>query len=116
MVEARGAGRINHPNGATIHDVIEDATRAFIVMEYVEGESLATRLKRGRLPIDRVIAIGRQLASALAAAHATGIIHRDLKPANVHVTADGSAKVLDFGVAMAVAQSATTASTTRRPR
>src|SRR5207247_1289755 len=86
-----------------------------IGMEYVDGDSLAARLKRGRLPIDRVITIGRQLASALAAAHATGIIHRDLKPGNVQVTADGSAKVLDFGVAMAMAQSATTASTTRRP-
>jgi TolB-like protein/Tfp pilus assembly protein PilF/predicted Ser/Thr protein kinase len=100
--EARAAARINHPNVATVHDVIEHNSRAFIVMEYVEGESLAARLRHERLPVDRTIEIGRQLASALAAAHATGVIHRDLKPANVQVLPDGSVKILDFGVATAV--------------
>ena len=99
--EARAAARITHPNVATIHDVVEHDNRAFIVMEYVEGESLAARLKRERLPIDRVVAIGRQLASALAAAHAKGVVHRDLKPGNVHFAMDGSVKVLDFGIANA---------------
>jgi predicted Ser/Thr protein kinase len=99
--EARAAARVAHPNVATIHDVVEHDNRAFIVMEYVEGESLASRMKRERLPIDRVIAIGRQLASALSAAHAKGVVHRDLKPGNVHFTIDGSVKVLDFGIANA---------------
>jgi serine/threonine protein kinase len=110
--EARAAARINHPNVATIHDVLEHEGRAFIVMEYVEGESLAARLIRERLPIERVITIGRQLAAALSAAHAKGVIHRDLKPGNVHLTPEGSAKVLDFGVAKA-ATALATASTTR---
>jgi serine/threonine protein kinase len=97
--EARAAATINHANVATIHDVIEHDDRAFIVMEYVEGESLAARLKREPLPIASAIEIGRQLASALAAAHQKGIVHRDLKPANVQVRADGTVKVLDFGIA-----------------
>src|SRR6202040_4067279 len=75
----------------------------------------AVLLKRGRLPIDRVIAIGRQLASGVAAAHVAGIVHRDLKPGNIQITPDGSVKVLDFGVAMATAMlsTASTAQTTR---
>lgn len=110
--EARAAARINHPNVATIHDVLEHEGRAFIVMEYVEGESLAARLMRERPSIERVMAIGRQLTAALAAAHAKGVVHRDLKPGNVHITPDGSVKVLDFGVAKAAAVAASTASTT----
>src|SRR3954470_1691292 len=97
--EARAAASIMHPNVATIHDVVEHQDRAFIVMEYVEGESLAATLRRGRLPMNRVISIGHQLASALAAAHACGVVHRDLKPANMHFATDGTVKVLDFGIA-----------------
>ena len=108
--EARAAARVTHPNVATIHDVVEYEDRAFIVMEYVEGESLAARLKRERLPIDRVLAIGRQLASALTAAHARGIVHRDLKPANIQITPEGSVKVLDFGIAHASQHATTIAS------
>src|SRR6185295_6979685 len=70
-------------------------------MEYVDGESLAARLKRERMPIDRVIAVGRQLAAALSAAHAKHVVHRDLKPGNVHFTTDGTVKILDFGIANA---------------
>ena len=99
--EARAAARINHVNVATIHDVIEQDARAYIVMEFVEGESLAARLRRGRLPLDEVLAIGRQLASALVAAHAEGVVHRDLKPSNIQLTAAGIVKVLDFGLAHA---------------
>src|SRR5438094_10225074 len=99
--EARAAARVTHPNVATIHDVVEHDGAAFIVMEYVEGESLSARMRRERLPIERVIDIGRQLASALGAAHARGVVHRDLKPANIHVGPDGTVKVLDFGVANA---------------
>ena len=99
--EARAAASVMHPNVATIHDVVEHENRAFIVMEYVDGESLAARLKRERMPIDRVIAVGRQLASALSAAHAKRVVHRDLKPGNVHFTTDGTVKILDFGIANA---------------
>ena len=97
--EARAAARLNHPHIATIYDVVEEGDRAYIVMEYVEGRSLAAEISRGPMPIERVIAIGRQLAGALATAHAHGVVHRDLKPANIQLTSSGSAKVLDFGVA-----------------
>jgi TolB-like protein/predicted Ser/Thr protein kinase len=97
--EARAAARLNHPNIAAVYDVIEHDHRAFIVMEYVDGENLAQRLERDRLPIEQVRRIARQIALALIAAHEQGVVHRDLKPANIHLTRDGSIKVLDFGVA-----------------
>jgi eukaryotic-like serine/threonine-protein kinase len=97
--EARAAARLNHPNIAGVYDVLEDHGRTFIVMEYVEGETLSARLARGPMSMDEVRRVGRQLASALAAAHAQGVIHRDLKPANIQVAPDGSIKILDFGVA-----------------
>ncbi len=105
--EARAAARISHPHVAAVYDVLEYDGRAFIVMEYVEGESLAVLLRRGALPIDRVVTVGCQLAAALAAAHSGGIVHRDLKPSNIQVMPDGSVKVLDFGVAVAKATAAT---------
>src|SRR6476620_8272499 len=83
--EARAAARINHPNIAVVHDVVEHDGRPFLVMEYVEGENLAQSLKRERPSVDKILAIGRQLSSALTAAHANHIIHRDLKPANVQL-------------------------------
>jgi hypothetical protein len=101
--EARAAARISHPNIAGVHDVIEHESHDIIVMEYVEGESLAERLKRARFTAPDVAAIGRQLASALAAAHAKGIVHRDLKPGNIQIALDGTVKVLDFGLASASA-------------
>jgi serine/threonine protein kinase len=100
--EARAAARINHPNIAVVHDVVDHDGRPFLVMEYVEGENLAVLLRRERPPIETVLAMGRQLASALVAAHAKGIIHRDLKPANIQVMPGGSVKILDFGVAQAM--------------
>jgi serine/threonine protein kinase len=105
--EARAAARVTHPNVAAIHDVVEHEGRAFIVMEYVKGENLGALIRRGPLPPIRVVEIARQLAAALAAAHERGIIHRDLKPANVQVATDGSVKILDFGIATAVASLAT---------
>lgn len=99
--EARAAARISHGNVAAIRDVIEHGTRSYIVMEFVEGQSLAARLRKGRVPLKEVLSIGRQLASALAAALAEGVIHRDLKPANVQITPAGVVKVLDFGLAHA---------------
>ncbi len=111
--EARAAARITHPNIAIVHDVVEHDERPFLVMEYVEGESLAALIRRERPPLERIVAFVRQLASALAAAHAKGIVHRDLKPANIQVTPDGSVKILDFGVAHAM--SAAALSTTTSP-
>ena len=105
--EARAAARINHANIATVHDVVDHDGRPFLVMEYVEGENLATMLRRERPPIGKILAMGRQLASALAAAHAKGIIHRDLKPANIQVMPDGLVKILDFGIAQAMSMLAT---------
>lgn len=102
LQEARAAARITHGNVAAIHDIIEHGSDAYIVMEFVEGESLATRLRRGPLPADEVLTIGRQLCAGLGAAHAQGVIHRDLKPANIQVSPTGSVKVLDFGVAQEI--------------
>ena len=99
--EARTLATLNHPHIAQIYGVEEsDAGRA-LVMELVEGETLAERLVRGPLPLDEAVPIARQMAEALEAAHEAGIIHRDLKPANVKLRPDGSVKVLDFGLAKA---------------
>ena len=92
--EARVIAALNHPNICTLHDVGPN----YLVMELVEGETLAARLKRGRLPMEQTIRYGAQIASALSAAHAKGIVHRDLKPGNVMITKTG-VKVLDFGLA-----------------
>jgi serine/threonine protein kinase len=108
--EARAAARVTHPNIAIVHDVVEHEDRPFLVMEYVEGESLAELIKRERPPVERILTMLRQLASALAAAHGKGIVHRDLKPANIQVMPDGSVKILDFGVAHAISAAATSAS------
>jgi serine/threonine protein kinase/tetratricopeptide (TPR) repeat protein len=97
--EARAAARLNHPNIAGVYDVLESNGRPFIVMEHVEGESLAAVLSRGRVPLERALAIGVELSRALEAAHAAGIVHRDLKPGNVMITPAGRVKVLDFGLA-----------------
>ena len=98
--EAGAAATLNHPNVAAVYDVLDSDGRAYIVMEYVAGESLADQLhRRGALSPDHVVQIGLQLCDGLAEAHRHGIIHRDLKPANVRVTPDGRAKVLDFGLA-----------------
>jgi tetratricopeptide (TPR) repeat protein/predicted Ser/Thr protein kinase len=99
--EARAAAVLNHPNVAVVHDVIEEGEDSFIVMEYVEGESLRDTLRGGALPLRRVIDIGIQLCDALEEAHRHGVIHRDLKPGNVVMTAQGRVKVLDFGLASA---------------
>jgi Tol biopolymer transport system component len=97
--EARLLAALNHPNIATLYGVEESGTMTALVMEVVDGDTLAERLARGPLPIPQVIAIARQLTDALDAAHDRGIIHRDLKPANVKITPAGIVKVLDFGLA-----------------
>lgn len=99
--EARAAGALNHPHIATIYDVGEADGVPYIAMELVEGRPLDAVLQaQGRMPFERVLALGAQLADALAWAHAQGVIHRDVKPSNILLSADGTtAKLLDFGVA-----------------
>jgi len=97
--EAQILAALNHPNIAGIHGVEELGGARLLVLEFVDGESLAQRLERGRLPIDEALAIARQIVDALEAAHERAIVHRDLKPANVMLTAEGQVKILDFGLA-----------------
>jgi Tol biopolymer transport system component len=97
--EAEALASLNHSNIASIHDVIDVGGSPVLVMELVEGETLADAIRRGPLAEDEALGIARQIADALEAAHDRGILHRDLKPANIKVTADGHVKVLDFGLA-----------------
>ena len=113
--EARVLASLNHPRIAAIYGFEQDQGRRFLVMELVPGLTLADRIKLGPLPIDEALGIARQIAEALEAAHAQGIIHRDLKPANVKVTPDGAVKVLDFGLAKAMAGDASDASLANSP-
>ena len=101
--EAKLLASLNHPNIAAIHGFEEDNGTHFLVLELVEGDTLADRLKRGAIPIEESLKLALQIAEALEAAHARGVIHRDLKPANIKVTPDGKVKVLDFGLAKAYA-------------
>ena len=96
--EARAISSLNHPHICTLFDVGKDGDSHFLVMELLEGESLADRLQKGPLPLDQVVRFGAQVADALDAAHKQGIVHRDLKPGNVTLTKTG-AKLLDFGLA-----------------
>jgi tetratricopeptide (TPR) repeat protein/tRNA A-37 threonylcarbamoyl transferase component Bud32 len=97
--EARAAAALDHPAICPVYDVFESEGRPCIVMQYVDGETLAARLARGSLPPDEAVTLALRIAEALAAAHAAGIIHRDLKPQNIVLTADGRPKLLDFGIA-----------------
>ena len=99
--EAKAIAALNHPNIAQIHGVERSGTTRALVMEFVEGEDLAELIARGPVRPEQAIAIARQTAAALEAAHEAGLIHRDLKPANVKVRDDGTVKVLDFGLAKA---------------
>src|SRR5262245_14531524 len=96
--EARAASALNHPSVCTIHEVGESGTDAYIVMEYIEGVSLSDRIAAGRIPAEDVLAIGVQIAAALAHAHGRGVVHRDLKSGNVVLGPEGRVKVLDFGL------------------
>jgi serine/threonine-protein kinase len=98
--EARAAGRLAHPNIVTVYDVGEDQGCDYLVMEFIEGQTLDEILRARRpLPLDEVLDIADQVAQALDYAHAHSIIHRDIKPANILLTREGVAKVTDFGIA-----------------
>jgi len=104
--EAKVLASLNHPNITTVHSVHKVDSVRFLVMELAHGEDLAAKLANGRLPMDEVLPIARQIAEALESAHESGIVHRDLKPANITVTGDGKVELLDFGLAKALDPSA----------
>ena len=107
--EARVLASLNHSNVATLYGFEKEGDTSFLVMELVEGDTLADRIARGPIPVEEAIPLFLQIAEGLEAAHEQGVIHRDLKPANIKVGADGSsasashAKILDFGLAKAMA-------------
>jgi serine/threonine-protein kinase len=100
--EAEVLASLNHPNIAAIYDLQEAEGSRFLVLELVEGETLADRIQRGAIPVNEALGIAKSICEALEAAHEKGIVHRDLKPANVKITPDGKVKVLDFGLAKAM--------------
>src|SRR6185436_15247310 len=97
--EARVLATLNHPHIGAIYGLEESAGIRALVLELVEGETLAERIERGPVPFEEALSMAQQIAEAIGAAHEKGIVHRDLKPANIKITPDGLVKVLDFGLA-----------------
>ena len=104
--EARMVATIDHPNVCTIYEIGADDDRPYIVMQYIQGETLSERMRRGRLELKETVDIARQITSALAEAHSRGIVHRDIKPGNIMITSAGIVKVLDFGLAKSFGEEA----------
>ena len=113
--EAEVLASFNHPNIAAIYDLQEANGSRYLVLELVEGETLAERIAREPIPIEEAVDIAKYICEALEAAHEKGIIHRDLKPANVKITPDGKVKVLDFGLAKANSGPATATTLSNSP-
>src|SRR5262249_40922875 len=113
--EAEVLASLNHPNIGAIYDLQEANETRFLVLELVEGETLAERIARGPIPIEEALDIAHQIVEALEAAHEKGVIHRDLKPANVKLTPEGKVKVLDFGLAKAFETSPSSSSLSNSP-
>jgi serine/threonine-protein kinase len=101
--EAQLLATLNHPNIAAIYGVEESGGRFALVLELVDGETLANRIAKGRIPLEQALGIALQIAEALESAHERSIVHRDLRPANVKFTSQGTVKILDFGLAKALA-------------
>ena len=113
--EAKTISQLSHPHICALHDVGREGETEYLVMEYLEGETLADRLLKGPLPLEQTLRYGMQIADALDKAHRQGIVHRDLKPGNVMLTKTG-VKLLDFGLAKAMAPTAPQSSLTAFPR
>jgi serine/threonine protein kinase len=113
--EAKTLAALNHPNIAAIYGLEKSGGTTALVMELVEGPTLADRIGKGPIPIGEALPIAKQMAEALEAAHEQGIIHRDLKPANIKVRSDGTVKVLDFGIAKVVPAGSSAAHTSEAP-
>lgn len=108
--EAKMLAQLNHPNIAAVYGLEQSGETRALILELVEGDDLSVRLKRGPLPVDEALEACKQIAEALEAAHEKGFIHRDLKPGNIKITDDGKVKVLDFGLAKALADESDTLS------
>src|SRR5512139_1273204 len=113
--EAKLLASLNHPNIAAIYGLESSEGINFLVLELVEGDTLADRIKAGPIPVEESLKLALQIAEALEAAHEKGVIHRDLKPANIKVTPEGKVKILDFGLAKAYAGEQTESSLSASP-